>query len=382
MREIDSTTPEVITAVIMLATTFGIAAALTWLLTPIVIRLCHQRGWLAHPGPRHIHRVPTPTVGGVAILTGIIAAMLLSFSFNQFTPLLQRTAFEQLRITLLLTGVLLVASVSLIDDVRPLSPWVRLPVHGIAALIVVGPYLWDPTLYPDIHGHATEARGIILTAFNFPYVGQIHLHHMSHWLAIAATLFWIVGIQNMLNWVDGLDGLAASITVAASLILAAHAVILGQWTIAILPIALAGACVGFLPFNFPPARVFMGDVGAMALGYLLAISAILGGAKLATALLVLGIPAIDMAWLILWRALRGYPVAISGRDHLHHHLLDLGYSQRQIVALYCTVSVAFGSVALLDTMTAIGKLVILVLMGCGVLTLSVYATMRSQSQHR
>lgn len=338
------------------------AAGITALLVRPVARLCVRHGWLAHPGPRSVHRVPTPTVGGIAIVGGFVAALLLSLLLEPCSPLLARSPYEHLRIGLLLAGALVVATISFIDDLRPLSPWLRLAVHVGAALIAVGPYLWDHTLYPDVMGDLTEARGIILTAFNVPLIQQIHLHNLSPWLAVGATLLWIVGLQNMLNWVDGLDGLAAGVTFIASLVLALHALNLGQWTVALLPLALAGACAGFLPYNLHPARIFMGDVGAMTLGYLLAVSAIMGGAKMATALLVLGVPILDMAWLILWRVVHGRSMAAAGRDHLHIRLVDLGFSQRQVVGFYYAISGAFGIIALLNV-TPMTKLFALAALG-------------------
>ncbi len=353
--------------------TFAVAAGVTALLIPVVVRLAQRNGWVAQPGPRHVHRVPTPMVGGLAIVSGFVVALLLSFVWEGADVLLQRSRFEHLRLSLLLAGALLIALVSFIDDIRTLSPSLRLTIHFVAALLAVGPYLWDHTLYLDIHGHASEARGIILTAFNVPFFNQIHLHHWSPWMAMLITMVWITGIQNMLNWVDGLDGLAGGVSLIASLVLAVHAMMLGQWTVALLPLALAGACAGFLPFNFHPAHIFMGDVGAMTLGYVLAVSAIMGGAKLATALLVLGIPIIDMTWLIFWRLLHGRSVATSGRDNLHIRLIDMGFSQRQVVGFYYAVSAAFGGVALLDVMTPLTKLVVLLAMGLVILAVVVYA---------
>lgn len=358
----------------VLLLTFGTAAGLTALLTLPVARLCERRGWLAQPGPRRIHRTPVPTVGGLAIIGGFVGALLLSFTLDNLDPALQRSRFEYLRLGLLLAGMTVVAAISFIDDLRDLPAMPRLLVHFGAALIAVGPYLWDQTLYADALGNSTEARGIILTAFNFPFVDQIHLHNLSPWLAILATLVWIVGIQNMVNWADGLDGLAAGVTLIAALVLALHTIELGQWTVALLPLALAGACAGFLPFNFNPARIFMGDVGAMVLGYVLAVSAIIGGAKLATALLVLGVPLIDMAWLIIWRTIHGRPASTAGRDNLHIRLLDLGFSQRQVVAFYYVLSAAFGSIALLDVMTPVMKLAALVVLAVLVLSVLIYAT--------
>lgn len=351
--------------------TFSVAGAVTALCVPPLIRLSERRGWVAQPGPRHIHRRPTPTVGGLAMIAGFLSALLLSFALERLDPLLQRSSFEYLRLGLLLVGIGLVALVSLVDDLRDLPAMPRLMVHILAALIAIGPYLWEQSIDP-------EARGIVLTAFNFPFLQQIHLHNLSPWLAIAATIFWVVGMQNMVNWADGLDGLAAGLTLIAAVILALHTLSLEppQFTIALLPVALAGACAGFLPFNFHPARTFMGDVGAMTLGYTLGVSAIIGGAKLATALLVLGVPLIDMAWLIVTRTLRGRSAAHAGRDHLHHRLLDLGFSQRQVVAIYYSLSALFGAIALLD-LSPMVKLVALLLLAALVLGFIVYAAKRA-----
>ncbi len=367
---------------LVLFLTFATAAGLTALLTPLVMRLCQRYGWMAQPSPRRIHRTPTPVVGGLAIIGGFVGALLLSFALDGLDPLLQRSSFEYLRLGLLLAGLLIVVVVSFFDDLYDLPAMPRLLVHFGAALLAVGPYLWDHTLYPDALGQPTEARGIILTAFNFPFVEQIHLHNLSPWIAIAATLIWIVGIQNMVNWADGLDGLAAGVTLIAASVLALHTLSLDppQWTVALLPLALAGACAGFLPFNFHPARVFMGDVGAMALGYLLAVSAIIGGAKLATALLVLGVPLIDMAWLIVWRMVHGRSAATAGRDNLHIRLLDMGFSQRQVVAFYYILSGAFGAIALLDVMTPVTKLLALGVLSLVVLSVLAYVSMRKPQQ--
>lgn len=353
---------------VALATTFLVAAAVTALLVPPLTRLSLREGWVAAPGPRHVHRTPTPTVGGLAMIAGFAAALLLSFALQRLDPALERSSFESLRLGLLLTGASIVAIVSLLDDLRDLPPLPRLAVHIVAALVAVGPYLWEQSLEP-------EARGIVLTAFNFPFIQQVHLHDLSPWLAIGATVFWIVGMQNMVNWADGIDGLAAGVTLIAATILALHTLSLepAQYTVALLPLALAGACAGFLPFNFHPARTFMGDVGAMTIGYILGVAAIIGGAKLATALLVMGVPLIDMAWLIATRTAQGRGAARSGRDHLHHRLLAMGLSQRQVVLIYYGLSAAFGVVALLDVPPA-AKLGALALLGAIVVGFLLYAT--------
>ena len=367
--------------ILALSLVFLIAFGVTILLVPPVIRLCQRQGWLAMPGGRRTHRQPTATVGGLAMLGGLFAAILLSIPLTELDQALHRSPYELLRLGLMLGGLSIVAAVSFIDDLRDLPALPRLGLHFLAALIAVGPYLWDQTLYPDVLGAATEARGIILTAFNFPFVRQIHLHEISPWLAIGATVLWIAGIQNMLNWADGLDGLAAGITLIAASVLALHTLRLDppQYTVAMLPLAIAGVCAAFLIFNFHPAKIFMGDVGAMSLGYLLAVSAIIGGAKLATALLVLGVPLIDMVWLVITRTVRGRGASAAGRDHLHLRLQDLGFSQRQVVAFYYGLSLIFGSIALLDFFTPVMKMAALVVMGGLVLAVVIYAARATPS---
>lgn len=362
--------------VILLGSCF-LAAGITALLTPLIDRIAkREQVGVYPPNPRTVHRTPIVRIGGIAMVCGFLLTLGASFFFAPLHPLLQRSPFELLRLGLLVVGVLIIAAISLWDDLRPLPPWPRLAVHFLAAFVIVGPYLWDHTLYPDVQGNPTEAKGIILTAFNFPFIHQIHLHNLAPLLAIGATVLWMTVMQNMLNWVDGLDGLAGGVTFIAALVLTVHAAQLGQWTIALLTLILAGACLGFLPFNMHPARLFMGDVGAMTLGYLLAASAILGGAKLATALLVLGMPIIDMAWLIIQRIRQGRSVASAGRDNLHIRLYDLGFTQRQVVWFYYSVSVAFGIISLLDVSPLI-KLVALVLLVVLVLGVILYASRRA-----
>ncbi len=360
---------------IALSLTLLTAFIVTILLIPPLIGLSVRQGWVAQPGPRHVHREPTPTVGGLAMFGGFTVALLLSFALERLDPALTRSPFEHVRLGLLLIGAALVAMISLIDDLRDLPALPRLGVHILAAMIAVGPYLQDHTLYADALGSPTEASGIILTAFNFPFLNQIPLHQISPWLAIGATIFWVVGMQNMVNWADGLDGLAGGVTLIAAATLALHTLRLHppQYTVAMLPLALAGACAGFLIFNIHPARIFMGDVGAMTIGYILGLSAIIGGAKLATALLVMGVPLIDMAWLILARTIQGHSAAHAGRDHLHHRLLDLGFSQRQVVLCYYVLSATFGIIALLDFFTPLMKLAALLLLGLLVIGVMLYA---------
>jgi UDP-N-acetylmuramyl pentapeptide phosphotransferase/UDP-N-acetylglucosamine-1-phosphate transferase len=360
--------------------TFTLALALTALLVPPVRRLCERRGWLALPGGRRTHARPTPNVGGLAIYAGFALALAATFALGALDPTLRRSPFETLRLALLLLGGTLIFLVMWLDDVRELAPFPKFAAQALAALIAVGPFLWDQTRYPDALGQLTEARGIVLTAFNFPFVEQVPLWDYSPWLAIAATVLWIGWMTNTINFSDGLDGLAAGVSLIAALMLAIHALTirpLPQATIALLPLALAGACAGFLLFNFPPARIFMGDSGAQFLGYALGVSAIIGGAKLATVLLVLGVPILDVAWLTVARSAAGRSPAQGGRDHLHLRLRDLGFSNRQIVLFYYALSASFGLIGVLRLDQRL-KLAALLLLALLVATVIAYVGRRSR----
>lgn len=364
---------------------FAVATGTTALLTPLIRRLSLRYGLLVPPHPRKLHSLPMSQLGGVALFAGFVAALLVSLLLTTpGSPLVQsnllRDRYELLRLALLLTGATMLWVVSLIDDLYDLPALPRLIWQFVCALVAVGPYLWEQRLY----GPDNQASGIIFTAFNNPFTqgaAQINLHEISPWLAIGVTLFWIVGMTNTINMIDGLDGLAAGVTLIAAAILTLHTLELRQYSVALLPLALAGACCGFLPYNFHPARIFMGDSGAMVLGYLLAIAAIIGGAKLASALLVLGIPILDGIWMVFYRRYAGSHSMQADRRHLHHRLLDLGLSQRQVVGLYYGVTAAFGGIALLvpdgNRLLKLGALAVLVLLLAGVL---IYVTRRESPQ--
>lgn len=226
--------------------------------------------------------------------------------------------------------------------------WVHKHLHGVAFLLT---------------GHEDMAQImasliaigalIIIERFNNPFSNhEVNLSQIAPWLIVPLSLFWLMGMMNTVNWLDGLDGLAAGIGAIFSAVLFVAmvqdtATQDPQLSIAPLPLALLGATLGFLPYNFYPARVFMGSSGALTLGFALGCLGVIGGAKMATVLLVLAVPIIDVAWLIVSRIRRGKSPFQGGRDHLHFRLLDLGLSQRQIVIGYYLISALFGGLALL-----------------------------------
>lgn len=358
----------------IMALVFAVAAGTTALLTPLVRALAIRNGLFAPTNNRTIHQRPISQLGGIAMFAGLVIALLVSLGLTLPGSSLVRDRYEVLRLSLLLLGATMLWVVALVDDLYDLPALPRLIWQFLCALVAVGPYLWERTL----HAPGDQASGIIFTAFNNPFGGQINLHYdFSPWLAIAVTLIWIVGMTNTVNWIDGLDGLAAGVTLIAATILTIHTLTLGQYTVALLPLALVGVCCGFLPFNFHPARIFMGDNGAMLLGYVLAITAIIGGAKLASALLVLGVPILDGAWMVFYRRYSGTRSMQADRRHLHHRLLDLGLSQRQVVGVYYAVSALFGAIALLvpdgNRLLKLGAFGLLVLLLAGAL---IYVTRR------
>ena len=342
-----------------------------WLLTPVVIRLCLARGWVVMPGGRRTHQGAMPTIGGIAIYAAFVVALLVSWVVGRWIPELQRTPRDELRLVLLFVGATLTFVVMWIDDVIEL-PWLpKFGVNILAGVIAVGPFLWDQQRYPDALGSLTEVRGIVLLGFNIPFGQYLDFYAISPWLAIIVTIFWLGWMTNTVNWMDGVDGLAAGVSVIAGVMLGLHALRLepAQYTVAMVPLALAGAAAGFLIFNFPPAKVFMGDSGAELLGFVLGISAIIGGAKMATVMLVLGVWILDVAWLIVARVWAGRSPTHSGRDHLHQRLTDAGFAPRHIALYFYAISLVFGILGIAD-IGATGKLwALLLLLIVGVVTI-------------
>ncbi|NPV29914.1 MAG: undecaprenyl/decaprenyl-phosphate alpha-N-acetylglucosaminyl 1-phosphate transferase [Firmicutes bacterium] len=313
----------------LLALAFGIPLGLT----PFVKKLALLAGAVDRPGVRKLHTVPVPSWGGLGIWLGFTAAVLLAVPLTR-------------EIWGLLAGGLLVLLVGLVDDRRGLSPWAKLAGQVAAAGILV-------------------AFGITVDFVTNPLGGMIYLGIFS----IPVTIAWVVGITNALNLVDGLDGLAAGVAAISAVTVAVVAFGQGAPIVAWCALYLAAAALGFLPHNFHPARIFMGDGGSMFLGFMLAALAVLGLTKSATAfslilpILILGIPIFDMLFAIVRRILRGQHIFAPDRDHLHHRLLDLGLSQRQTALVIYGVNLLLGGSAVLLTRltTEQGVVVLLIL---------------------
>jgi UDP-GlcNAc:undecaprenyl-phosphate GlcNAc-1-phosphate transferase len=304
---------------------FSAALLLALLVTPLSAALGRRLKLADRPGGRRVHQGELPRLGGIALFAGFMGAGLLVFGLSAVGVWPAIGAEDRKLLSGVLLGSGLIFVFGLWDDYRQLPAWPQFAAQFGVALVAI---MFD----------------IIVERVTLPIFGYTVF---PGWITYPLTIFWVVGMINTVNWLDGLDGLAAGVTAIAALLFAVHAYSLGQTVVALFPLALAAACLGFLPFNFHPARVIMGSSGSMVLGFAIASLSILAPAKVATALLVMGIPIIDVAWLILrrWRE-QGDPT-IAGRDHLHYRLLDLGLSQRQIVSLYYAFCAIFGLLALL-----------------------------------
>jgi len=307
-------------------------------LTPLAKQIALRTGAIDKPSARRVHDQPTARLGGLAIFIAFLVGVYFSLPYP-------RTDFnEPERLKGLLIGCALMFVVGVYDDHRELKSVPQLVAQFIAALIAV--YF-----------------GVLINEVSNPFGVALPF---QEWFATLFTLFWLIGMVNTINWLDGIDGLAAGVSVIAGGVLFIHTFHLEQYSIALLALALIGAALGFLLFNFSPAQIFMGSSGANVLGFALGVLSIIGGAKVATALLVLGIPILDVAWQIISRLRAGKSPFVADRGHLHHRLLDLGLSQRAIVILYYTFTAFFGVLALILPSGAY-KLIALVVIGAGAL---------------
>ncbi len=269
------------------------------------------------PNARKVHAQPIPRLGGLAIYLAFLAAVFLTVDITK-------------EIIGLLLGATLIVAIGIIDDLKDLPAKVKLVGQILAAMVLV---LFD-----------IRIDWLTNPFSGFLFDDVIYLEY----LAVPATLFWIVGLTNTVNLIDGLDGLAAGVSMIASVTILLVALQQNDILIAILMAALAGSAFGFLHYNFNPARIFMGDTGSMFLGYVLAGVSILGAVKSAAtiALIVpifaLGLPILDTTFAIVRRYMSGKPIFKPDRGHLHHRLLDLGFTQKQAVLLMYVVSGLLG----------------------------------------
>jgi UDP-GlcNAc:undecaprenyl-phosphate GlcNAc-1-phosphate transferase len=331
---------------------FTVSFIISLVISPLSLKLSEKLGVLALPGGRRKHPRPVPKLGGGPILVAYLAGIVLVYL------LIPPVGNDAIRLRGVLLGSLVVFIGGIIDDFREVSPWTQFAIQFLGAIIAMG-------------------HIIFIEVFTNPVSGsEIWIGWRP--LALLVTAIWIVGIINSVNWLDGLDGLAAGVGTIAALLFAWHSLRLGQEAVAAFPLALAGALIGFLPFNFAPARLFLGTAGAYVLGYNLATLSILSPAKIATALLVLAIPILDGVWRVVDRLRRGKSPFYGDRGHLHFQLVDDGLPIRWIVVIYYFFSLTFGLVAIFAP--GLLKLVMLVILGVIVLSFLIWISYRSHNQ--
>jgi len=331
---------------------FIVSLCLAACLTPWAQRIGEYYGFMAVPGGRRKHRGIVARTGGIPLYIAFAVAILLTI------PIVRTDAKEWTRIGGILVGATLVLLGGLYDDKKELSA-----VSQLLGILFVS-FITFPFL-------------VRIDAINNPFTDQPI--RFPWYFSLPFTVLWISAAMGTLNLLDGLDGLATGVTAITSAVLFAHMIRLQQYTVALLPLALLGATLGFLPRNFFPARVFLGSSGAYLLGYALGTLSIVAGAKMATMLLVVGVPILDVVWQIFRRWRRGQPLGMGDRGHLHFRLFDLGLlSQRTVVLLYYAVSAVMGTLALTIS-SRIYKLYALI--GLGVIVLGVMAMLnRAESR--
>lgn len=319
---------------LLLGCGFTLALGLSFVLTGLIGRVARRLGWLDQPSERRVHRVPVPRLGGVAIFLAFLITSLLvywpggaheAYVYGGFLP-----------------AALFITAVMAYDDVRGLPPGTKLALQSAAVLIL---------LVPGLLSGSTVEHGMVISyihnPLHFASANSSDVLIIPLGLALPFTWFWIVGMMNTVNFTDGLDGLAGGIVGIAAVVLTIISLLLHQVTVGILCAIFAGSVLGFLPHNWNPAKIFMGDSGAMFLGLALAVLSNIGGAKLATVLLLLGIPILDVALVIIQRLRGGGTAFHYDKRHLHHKLLESGFSQKQIVLIFYGLSCFFGLLAIL-----------------------------------
>ena len=312
---------------------FFSAVIISFVMTPMARRLAIRVGALDVPKEtRKIHNKPMPYFGGLAIYVAIISCMFVYMPHNSTNYYI-------------MAGATIIVLAGVIDDMYDMPAKVKLLIQILAALIAI--------------------KGGVQIHFITNPLSETGMSYLFNGLSFIITLFWIVGITNTINLIDGLDGLASGVASIAATTLLFTAARLGHDFIVMQCAIIAGASLGFLPFNFNPAKIFMGDTGSLLLGYMLAVTSVSGMVKsvaaiaLAVPVFALGLPILDTAFAIIRRYLNKKPIMEADKDHLHHKLMRFGLNQRQTVLVMYFISMLLGSVSVIiaDTEPFIGIMV-------------------------
>ncbi|MCI8572957.1 MAG: undecaprenyl/decaprenyl-phosphate alpha-N-acetylglucosaminyl 1-phosphate transferase [Oscillibacter sp.] len=302
------------------------ALMVSFLMTPVVKTFAYKIGAVDVPkDSRRMHKIPIPRLGGLAIFIGFMVSILL---------LVDIRGNAQLQSILL--GAVIIVVLGVVDDIMALPAMLKFVVQIIAALI--------PAL-----------NGVVIQAFSNPNVFSDNPYWVLGMLSVPFTVLWIVAITNSVNLIDGLDGLANGVSAISATTMLVIALLASEAQVAIVMAALVGACVGFMPYNLNPAKMFMGDTGATFLGYILATMSIQGLFKFyavisfAVPFLILGLPIFDTSFAFIRRIAHGQSPMHADRGHIHHRLIDMGLNQKQAVATLYVISAILGLSAVVLT---------------------------------
>lgn len=323
---------------------FSTAFAVSNVFTPIAKTISMKVGAIDYPKARGMHQKPMPRMGGLAIVIGFMFTVLLLYRFVEFGETRKLIGF--------MVGATMIVVLGMFDDIYDLRARFKFFVQILAALVAI-------------------MSGIQIHVVMWPVTKALT------YLSVPITLLWIVGVTNAVNLIDGLDGLAAGVSSIAALCVMVLCILTGEEMAILLTAALAGSCLGFLPRNFNPAQIFMGDTGATFLGYTLAVTSILGVFKgyailaLVVSMLCLGLPIFDTIFAMVRRFAKHQPIMQADRGHLHHRLIDRGFTQKQAVMILYIISALCGVFAILIAVKD-AKVVVVIVFMVFVMSLVIY----------
>lgn len=316
-----------------------VALVVSFLTSPLVKNFAYKVGAIDVPkDARRMHKVPIPRLGGLAIFIGFMVGILLCADINR-------------QMQGILLGAVVIVVLGVVDDITPLPAKLKFVVQIIAALI------------PVYHG-------VVIRAVSNPNLFSDNVYWQMGGFSIPITVLWIVAITNSVNLIDGLDGLAVGVSTISATTVLVISLLVSDMQVAIAMAALVGACVGFMPYNLNPAKMFMGDTGATFLGYILATMSIQGLFKFyaiisfAVPFLILGLPIFDTAFAFIRRIAHGQSPMQADRSHVHHRLIDMGLNQKQAVATLYVISAILGLSAVVLTTSGELKAMVLLLALC------------------
>lgn len=301
---------------------FAVSLLVAYVMTPPVKRFAEKVGAIDVPRDnRRVHDHPIPRMGGLAIFIGFVLSLIF------FVPM-------STKVLGLLVGSVIIAVMGGVDDIVSLNPWVKLAGQIVAALVAI-------------------RCGLVFDVISNPNIFAEETYIEIGWLSVPLTMLWIVGCTNAVNLIDGIDGLAVGVSAISSMTMLIVSLFVSEPVVSIILAALTGACLGFMPYNLNPAKIFMGDVGSQLLGFVLSTASIMGLFKLHAIitffvpLLALALPLADTIFAFFRRILHGQSPFKADKGHFHHRLLAMGLNQKQVVAVLYGISAVLGLLAVL-----------------------------------